>query len=103
VFITALRSKEKFLADRHSDYSWMDYCIKTWTYWCEQHGHDLYVFEEPLERQLVKHRPNWQRWFKMLEFIDDYDQIMSVDASMMALTGKARSIDMSVTMTFSGA
>lgn len=83
VFLTALRSKDEFLVKRHDDYGWMDYSIKTWEYWCKQHGHDFYIFEEPLEDDLVAHRPNWQRWFKMLEFIDDYDQIMSVDASIM--------------------
>jgi len=83
VFLTALKSKDEFLIKRHDDYSWMDYAIKTWTYWCEQHGHDFYVFDEPLEDDLVAHRPNWQRWFKMRDLLSSYDQIMSVDASMM--------------------
>lgn len=83
VFWTGLRSKDDFFTKRHSDYSWMDYSKKTWEFWCKQNGHDFYAFEEPLEDDLVAHRPNWQRWFKMLEFIDDYDQILSIDASIM--------------------
>ena len=83
VFLTALKSKDEFLTKRHSDYSWMDYSKRTWKYWCEKNGVDFYVFEEPLEDDLIAHRPNWQRWFKMLEFIDKYDQILSVDASVM--------------------
>jgi len=83
VFLTALRSKDKFFTGRHDDYSWMDYSIKTWEYWCKQNDVDFYIFDKPIESDLVKHRPNWQRWFKMLEFIDKYDQILSVDASIM--------------------
>jgi FkbM family methyltransferase len=83
VFWTGLRSKEVFFRKRHNDYSWMDYSKKTWEFWCKENGHDFYAFEEPIEDDLVAHRPNWQRWFKMLEFIDKYDQILSTDASIM--------------------
>ena len=83
VFWTGLRSKDEFLTKRHSDYSWMDYSKKTWEFWCKENGVDFYAFEEPIEDDLVAHRPNWQRWFEMLEFIDKYAQILSTDASIM--------------------
>ena len=52
VFLTALKSEDEFLTKRHDDYSWMNYSIRTWKYWCEQHGHDFYVFDTK-EEQLV--------------------------------------------------
>ena len=83
LFWTGIKSTDDFLVNRHSTYEWMDYSRKTWEYWCNKHDIDFYAYETPSESDTLKHRPNWQRWFDMIKFFDEYDQILSTDASIM--------------------
>ena len=48
----------------------------------------FFPYEVATEKDTGAHRPTWQRWFDVYYYLDEkgieYDQILSVDASIMA-------------------
>ena len=73
--------------DKYGGYDYFQYSKKTWEYWCERNNCLLVPFTEPVEKDLFRFRPNWQKAmfvFDELERMEiEYDQIALVDSSFM--------------------
>ena len=81
VVIPAIQNKE---LNKFGGWSWMDYSITAWKYWCKQNDCQLVVYDAPQNEDITKHRVTWQRWFDVFEFLDNkdiqYDKILMTDA-----------------------
>ena len=81
VVIPAIQNKE---LNKFGGWSWMDYSITAWKYWCKQNDCQLVVYDAPQSDDITKHRVTWQRWFDVFEFLDNkdiqYDKILMTDA-----------------------
>ena len=77
VFIPVVKDPNRL--GRSNGYKW---CIKSWKYWCNKNGAELFLLEEPLyDSKLMSFA--WQRYhlFKLLDENNiDYNQILMVDA-----------------------
>ena len=75
------------LKDKYGEYEYFEYSRKTWEYWCEKNDCIFVPFTEPVEKDLFKFRPNWQKaifCFDELERLGiEYDQIALIDSSHM--------------------
>lgn len=70
---------------RYGDFSWMEYSKLTWRHWCKRHGVTFIHYDKPTRDDLIQYKVNWQRWVDVFKYIpEDYDSVMSVDASIMA-------------------
>jgi len=68
----------------YGDYEWMDYSRKTWEFYAKRIGAEFIAFEKPFNDDVLKEKINWQRWTHLDELLpDDYDQVLSTDASIM--------------------
>ena len=73
--------------DKYGDYEYFEYSRKTWEYWCERNDVLFIPFTEPVEKDLFKFRPNWQKAIFVFDELERmgiaYDQIALVDSSFM--------------------
>lgn len=91
VFWIGVKSTNEDLvkARGYGDYSWMEYSKNTWEYWCKKNDCIFVEYNETKESDHQKYKINWQRWFDVFGFIEDikgindYNQILLVDASIM--------------------
>tara|TARA_Y100001938_G_C8075334_1_gene425688 strand:+ start:382 stop:1728 length:1347 start_codon:yes stop_codon:yes gene_type:complete len=79
--------EHKELSDKFGGYEYTEYSRKTWEYWCEKNDVLFVPFTEPVEKDLFRFRPNWQKaifCFDELERMGiEYDQVALVDSSFM--------------------
>lgn len=69
---------------KYGDFAWMEYSRKTWEYWCAKNGVEFVHYSKPSRDDLIKYKVNWQRWVDVFDNVpEDYDSVMSVDASIM--------------------
>jgi len=71
---------------KYGDYSWMEYSRKTWEFYAKKIGAEFIAYEKPFDDtvDLLKTKVNWLRWLELSKIIpDDYDQVLSTDASIM--------------------
>lgn len=71
---------------KYGNYDWMEYSRKTWEYYSKKIGAEFIPYEKPLDDNidLSKIKVNWIRWFDMFDIVpNNYDQILSTDASIM--------------------
>ena len=75
------------LKDKYGEYGYFQYSRKTWEYWCKKNDCLFVPFTEPVEKDLFKFRPNWQKaifCFDELERLGiEYNQIALIDSSHM--------------------
>lgn len=90
VFWTGVKSEntELIQKNQYGDFSWMEYSKKTWQYWAKKHDCYFVEYDTTKHADHFKFKVTWQRWFDVFNFIEskgiyDYDQILSVDASVM--------------------
>ena len=73
--------------DKYGGYDYFQYSKKTWEYWCERNNCLLVPFTEPVEKDLFRFRPNWQKAIFVFDELErmgiEYDQIALVDSSFM--------------------
>ena len=73
--------------DKYGGYDYFEYSRKTWEYWCERNDCLFVPFTEPVEKDLFKFRPNWQKAIFVFDELErmgiEYDQIALVDSSFM--------------------
>ena len=83
VVIPAIKPKSSNL-DKFGGWSWMQYSITAWEYWCNQNNCELIIYDTPTNSDTMKHRVTWQRWFDVFNFLDkkniQYDKILMTDA-----------------------
>lgn len=72
---------------KYGNYDYFQYSKKTWEYWCKKNNVLFVPFENPVERDLIRFRPNWQKALFVFDELDrrgvKYDQIALVDSSFM--------------------
>ena len=59
VWWTAIVNDE--LKNKYGDYNYFDISRKTWEYWCKKNDVLFVPFTKPVENDLFKFRPNWQK------------------------------------------
>ena len=73
--------------DKYGGYDYFQYSRKTWEYWCERNDVLFIPFTKPVEKDLFRFRPNWQKAIFVFDELErmgvDYDQIALVDSSFM--------------------
>ena len=79
--------EHKELSEKFGGYEYTKYSRNTWEYWCEKNDVLFVPFTEPVEKDLFRFRPNWQKaifCFDELERMGiEYDQVALVDSSFM--------------------
>jgi len=74
-------------AHKYGNYDYFEYTRKSWEYWCERNDVLFVPFTEPVEDDLFRFRPNWQKIIFVFDELDrrgiDYDQIFLADSSCM--------------------
>tara|TARA_R110002153_G_scaffold209948_2_gene362572 strand:+ start:2237 stop:3616 length:1380 start_codon:yes stop_codon:yes gene_type:complete len=74
-------------AQKYGDYNYFEYTRKSWEYWCERNDVLFVPFTEPVEDDLFRFRPNWQKIIFVFDELErlgiDYDQIFLADSSCM--------------------
>ena len=74
-------------AHKYGNYDYFEYTRKSWEYWCERNDVLFVPFTEPVEDDLYRFRPNWQKIIFVFDELDrrgiDYDQIFLADSSCM--------------------
>ena len=74
-------------AHKYGNYDYFEYTRKSWEYWCERNDVLFVPFTEPVEDDLFRFRPNWQKAIFVFDELErmniDYDQIALVDSSFM--------------------
>ena len=48
-------------AHKYGNYDYFEYTRKSWEYWCERNDVLFVPFTEPVEDDLFRFRPNWQK------------------------------------------
>jgi hypothetical protein len=70
-------------SDKFGGWSWMDYSITAWKYWCKQNQCEFIVYDQPTY-DISLHRITWQRWFDVFNFLErnniQYDKVLMADA-----------------------
>jgi hypothetical protein len=82
-------NKDLIQKNQYGDFSWMEYSRKTWEYWASKNDCHFIAYDQTSKSDHSKYKVTWQRWFDVFDFIEskgiyNYDQILSVDASIMA-------------------
>mgnify|MGYP001329419346 CR=1 FL=1 len=71
--------------DKYGGFDYYEYSRKSWEYWCEKNDVLFVPFENPVEKDFTRFRPQWQKClyvFDELERLEiDYDQIALIDSS----------------------
>ena len=83
--------------DKFGGYHYFNESRKTWEYWCKENDCIFVPFTEPVEKDLIRFRPNWQKAifvFDELERLEiDYDQVVLIDSSHMIKWDSPRIFD----------
>jgi len=85
VFLITVASNHKYLKEKHGDFKYFEYSIKSWEYWCNKNNARLVLYTTPSNSEHVKHKPTWQRWFDVFNQLDDQNidcnKVAMIDAS----------------------
>lgn len=71
--------------DKYGEFKYFEYSRKSWEFWCKRNNCEFVAFTEPIEKDLTRHRVNWQKAIFVFDELKrrciDYDQICLVDSS----------------------
>ena len=65
VFLTSVKY-DRF-NQKYGGYEWMEISQKSWEYWCDLNGVELYVYDNPKREDPINYRITWQRWFDVFD------------------------------------
>jgi len=72
---------------KYGNFDYFEYTRKSWEYWCERNNCLFVPFTEPVEKDLFRFRPNWQKIIFLFDILDEqnieYDQICLADSTCM--------------------
>jgi hypothetical protein len=72
-------------SSKYGGYDYFEYSKKSWEFWCKKNDVLFVPFEEPVEKDLIKFRVNWQKAIFVFDELEkrniDYDQICLIDSS----------------------
>ena len=87
VWWTAIVNKRQDFVEKYGGYNYFEYSRKTWEYWCQENDCIFVPFTEPVEKDLIRFRPNWQKTMFVFDELErlgiDYDQIALIDSTHM--------------------
>lgn len=73
--------------EKYGNFKYFDYSRKSWKFWCKRNNCEFVEFSEPVDKELMTVRPNWQKALFVFDELDrrniKYDQICLVDSSSM--------------------
>ena len=73
--------------DKFGGYGYFEATRKCWKYWCDKHDVIFVEFTDPVEKDLVEFRANWQKAIFVFDELEkrkiDYDQILLIDSNIM--------------------
>lgn len=79
---TAVKNEEHSI--KYGGWDWFDYSRRTWQYWCNKNNVQFIEYTEPMEKDLMKHRVTWQRWFDVFDLLPkEYDNVWMIDSASM--------------------
>lgn len=85
VWFPAIAHKEN--SSKYGNYGYFEYTRKSWEYWCKRNDCLFVPFTEPVEKDLFRFRPNWQKIIFVFDELDrmdiEYDQIFLADSTCM--------------------
>tara|TARA_Y100000034_G_scaffold126203_1_gene177093 strand:- start:2326 stop:3120 length:795 start_codon:yes stop_codon:yes gene_type:complete len=74
-------------SSKYGGYDYFKYSKKTWEHWCKKNDCIFVPFEEPIEKDMIQFRINWQKAIFVFDELDrrgiEYDQIALVDSTAM--------------------
>ncbi len=74
-------------SSKYGGYDYFEYSRKTWEYWCEKNDVLFVQFTEPVEKDMIDFRINWQKAIFVFDELErrgiDYDQIALIDSTAM--------------------
>ncbi len=72
-------------SSKYGGYDYFEYSKKSWEFWCKKNDCIFVPFQEPVEKDLIKFRVNWQKAIFVFDELEkrniDYDQICLIDSS----------------------
>ena len=70
---------------KYGGFEYLEYSRKSWEFWCKRNDCEFVAFTQPVEKDLMKFRVNWQKAIFCFDELDrrniEYDQICLVDSS----------------------
>jgi hypothetical protein len=73
--------------EKYGGYDYFEYSRKTWKYWCKKNDVLFVEFTEPVEKDLIRYRINWQKAIFVFDELErrgiEYDQIALIDSTAM--------------------
>ncbi len=79
--------KNADLISKYGGYDYFEYSKKTWEYWCKKNDVLFIPFENSVEEDLFRFRPNWQKTIFVFDELErmgiEYDQVALMDSSTM--------------------
>ncbi|MAE82033.1 MAG: hypothetical protein CMB80_04810 [Flammeovirgaceae bacterium] len=85
VWFPAIVHKEN--THKYGGYDYFEYTRRSWEYWCKRNDCIFVPFTEPVEQDLFRFRPNWQKIIFLFDELDkreiEYDQICLADSTCM--------------------
>jgi len=85
IFLVSVKNEGQ--SEKYGGFSWMDISRKTWEYWCEKNNCTLFVYDTPVESDLLRYRVTWQRWFDIFDQLEknniEYNKVCLMDSTSM--------------------
>ena len=70
---------------KYGGFEYLEYSRKSWEFWCKRNNAKFVAFTEPVQKDMIRYRVNWQKAIYCFDELDrlqiDYDQICLVDSS----------------------
>ena len=71
--------------DKYGGFEYFKYSRKSWEYWCKKNDCIFVPFTNPIEKDFVEYRPQWQKCLYVFDELDrleiEFDQIALIDSS----------------------
>lgn len=81
--------KDQRNAEKYGNFEYFDYSKNTWKEYCKKYDCHFVEFDTPIEEDLLKFRPNWQKAIFLFDELErkgiNYDQIALVDSTLMTM------------------
>lgn len=85
IFWPAIKNKK--LTNKYGGFDYFEYSKNAWKFWCKNNNCRFVEFCEPIESDLLRYRPNWQKAIFVFDELDrqgiSYDQIALMDSTTM--------------------
>jgi len=85
IFWPAIKNEK--LSGKYGGFDYFEYSKKTWEFWCDKNNCLFVEFSDPVESDLFRYRPNWQKSIFVFDELDrrgiNYDQIALMDSTTM--------------------